>query len=193
MKSILNFLVIIFLSFFISVPALAAPNIGFENGGMAQKIGTSAGYDTKGGETTLSTTIGKIVRAMLSLSGTLFLALTVYGGVRWMLARGDEAEIEKSKEIIKAALIGMAISMAAYAITTFVVSKITASTVGNQVGGSTGSANPSSDSASESCVGTCYDPASLVSLSSGSDTYIRLPDQDKFCSGGQLCARKSTQ
>lgn len=137
------FSLILGLTLFFATPVVAAPNIGFENGGLAQKIGGSAGYDTSAGETGLSTTIGKIIRAMLSLSGTLFLALTVYGGVRWMLARGDEGEIEKGKEIIKSALIGLAVSLSAYAITAFVVAKITSSTGADQVGGGPAPANNS--------------------------------------------------
>ncbi len=131
----LFFSLIIGLTLFFVVPVAAAPNIGFENGGLAQKIGGGAGYDTSSGETGLSTTVGKIIRVMLSLSGTAFLALTVYGGIRWMLARGDEGEIGASKEIIKAAIIGLAISLSAYALTSFVVSKITSSTGADQVGG----------------------------------------------------------
>lgn len=130
-------LLTIFVGFtlFVSAPALAAPNIGFEAGGLAQKIGSGAGYDTSNGSTALSTTIGKIIRALLSLSGTLFLALTVYGGIRWMNSRGEEGEIEAGKGIIRSAMIGLAITMAAYAITIFVVDRITSSTGANQVGG----------------------------------------------------------
>ncbi len=134
--------------------ASAAPNIGFEAGGLAQKIGAGAGYDTTNGETALSTTIGKIIRALLSLSGTLFLALTVYGGIRWMNSRGDEGEIDAGKNIIRSALIGLAITMAAYAITIFVVDRITSATGANQVGGS--ASNNAPVVSCENNGGRCY-------------------------------------
>ncbi len=161
------------LALLVATPVAAAPNIGFEAGGLAQKIGGNAGYDTSAGETALSTTIGKIIRALLSLSGTLFLALTVYGGVRWMSSQGEEAEIEKGKEIIKAALIGLTISMAAYAITIFVVDKITQSTVANQVGGS-------------ACSAEC-----ITAGQAAGSGYILIPEGNAGCVAGSVCARKS--
>ncbi len=72
----------------------------------------------------LTPAVSTIVTTALSLVGTIFLLLTIYGGIRWMLARGDEAEIEKGKEIIKAAIIGLIIVMMAYAITAFVGGKL---------------------------------------------------------------------
>ncbi len=152
--------------------SMAAPNIGFENNGLAQQIGKNSGYETSGGETALSATIGKFIRALLSLSGTLFLALTVYGGVRWMYSRGDEAEIEKGKDIIRAALIGLAISMAAYAITTFVVDKITQSTVANQVGGS-------------ACSAECITAGQYAG-----GGYSAIPEGNAACAAGSVCAKK---
>lgn len=179
----LFFSLILGLTLFFVVPAVAAPNIGFENGGLAQKIGGSAGYDTSAGETGLSTTIGKIIRAMLSLSGTLFLALTVYGGVLWMLARGDEGEIEKGKEIIKSALIGLAITMSAYAITTFVVGKITSSTGADQVGGSpqAGAQAPSCENSGGRCYPAGTPPTAkqpLVPGACANQTDVCLKDND---------------
>lgn len=59
---------------------------------------------------------GTVVFAMLSLLGVVFTALLVYGGYRWMLARGDEAKITEAKGIIRHAIIGLAITLAAYSI-----------------------------------------------------------------------------
>ncbi|MFH1173455.1 MAG: hypothetical protein V1692_02910 [bacterium] len=69
--------------------------------------------------------IGQLIGAALSLLGVLFLALMVYGGYLWMTARGNEDQIKKAKEIIIAAVTGLAIVLAAYAITSFVMSNLT--------------------------------------------------------------------
>ena len=71
----------------------------------------------------LSTIVGTIINAALSLVGIIFLALTVYAGILWMTARGEEDQITKSKNILRASLIGMFITVSAYAITYFVTSK----------------------------------------------------------------------
>lgn len=45
-----------------------------------------------------------------------------------MIARGDEGEVEKAKEIIKTAVIGLVVTLAAYAITYFIGTRLTSST-----------------------------------------------------------------
>jgi hypothetical protein len=73
----------------------------------------------------IATSISTVVSAILGILGTIFFVLTVYAGVKWMLARGDEGEIEKAKEIIKAAVIGLVVTLAAYAITYFIGTRLT--------------------------------------------------------------------
>lgn len=72
----------------------------------------------------LPSTIGTIIKVILSLVGTIFLCLTIYGGILWMTAAGEDDKVEKSKKIITAAVIGLAITLSAYAVTFFVTSKL---------------------------------------------------------------------
>lgn len=66
--------------------------------------------------------IGFIVNTVLSLLGVFFLGLTIYGGYVWMVARGNEQEAEKARDTLINAVIGLAIVVAAYALTAFVSS-----------------------------------------------------------------------
>jgi len=68
--------------------------------------------------------IAAIIKAILALVGTIFLILTIYAGILWMTAQGVSEKIEKAKGILTSAVIGLAITMAAYAITYFVTSKL---------------------------------------------------------------------
>ncbi len=68
----------------------------------------------------LSAVIGKVVGVALSFIGILFLLLMIYGGFTWMIARGNESDVTKAKEIIIAAIIGLIIVLAAYGITSYV-------------------------------------------------------------------------
>src|SRR4030042_7121312 len=43
-------------------------------------------------------TVGNFIRFGLSFIGVIFLGLMIYGGYRWMLARGKESEVGKTKE-----------------------------------------------------------------------------------------------
>lgn len=69
--------------------------------------------------------IGDIIGAVLTFVGVLFLILVIYGGLLWMTARGNEQQIEKAKNLIGAAIIGLIIVLSAYAITAFIGTQLT--------------------------------------------------------------------
>jgi hypothetical protein len=69
--------------------------------------------------------IGMVVFALITLLGVIFLVLTLYGGITWMIAEGDEAKVEKAKKIIINSVTGLVIVFAAYAISYFVISALT--------------------------------------------------------------------
>ena len=81
---------------------------------------TSFGLANAQSETGLSTITGAVVGAVLALVGVIFLALMVYAGYNWMTARGEEEKVEKAKDTITRALIGIIIVVGAYAIWRFV-------------------------------------------------------------------------
>lgn len=94
----------------------------FTNAGeFAESAATESGVDTG---SSVEEKVASIVNYALSLLGVIFLILMVYGGFIWMLARGDEAEAKRAKNIITAGVIGMIIVIAAFAITTFVVNSL---------------------------------------------------------------------
>lgn len=68
--------------------------------------------------------IGKIIQATLSLLGIIFIILMIYGGGLWMTAKGNEQQVDKAKDLITAAIIGLVIVVAAYAISYFVIKTI---------------------------------------------------------------------
>lgn len=73
-----------------------------------------------GGAESLPEMVGAIVGIILSLVGVFFLGLMIYGGYIWMMARGNEQEVEKAKNIIINSVIGIIIVVAAYAFTAFI-------------------------------------------------------------------------
>jgi hypothetical protein len=87
-----------------------------------------AGYDTNRGLTSI---IGGIVAVVLSFLGVLFLLLVIYAGVLWMTAAGDPKQIQKAKDILTAAVIGLVIILAAYAITSTLTKALTNATTTN--------------------------------------------------------------
>jgi hypothetical protein len=83
-----------------------------------------AGYSTTGLFSTIPGIAGAIIGAILSLLGVIFLGLMIYGGYTWMMARGNEQKVDKAKQIIISATIGLVIVVSAYAITAFIGSKL---------------------------------------------------------------------
>lgn len=100
------------------------PNIGIGTGSLLRDAVVSAQYDVNTGETTFASTLGTVVKILMSFSGIIFMSLMVYAGFLWMTARGEESQIEKAMKIIKASIIGLVIVVAAYSITFFIVPRI---------------------------------------------------------------------
>ena len=82
----------------------------------------NAGYDKTANYENI---VSQIIFTTLSLLGVMFMCLMVYGGSIWMTAGGKEDRVNKAKDLIQAAIIGLIIVVAAYAISLFVVSKMT--------------------------------------------------------------------
>ena len=74
--------------------------------------------------TDFKVTVATVIQGALSLVGTIFLILAVYAGILWMTASGNEEKVTKAKDIITQAVLGLAITLAAYAITYFVTTKL---------------------------------------------------------------------
>jgi hypothetical protein len=80
---------------------------------------SQAGLDTTPNQ--LPLVIGTIIKTALGVVGIVFLVLMVYAGYTWMIARGDEAKVEKAKDTIINCIIGIVIVVGAYAITSYLI------------------------------------------------------------------------
>lgn len=65
--------------------------------------------------------VALIVVAVLSILSILFLGLVFYGGYKWMMARGNEQQVEEARGIIRQAIIGLIVLLSSYAIGYFVL------------------------------------------------------------------------
>ncbi|EKE07479.1 MAG: hypothetical protein ACD_18C00070G0001, partial [uncultured bacterium] len=113
------FVVLVALSFVFSQDLLAA-NPASGNYGLdatANSAGLPMNKDLPG-------VIGNILGSALSLISVLFFGLMIYGGITWMLARGKSENTQKALDTIIAAVIGIVVVLAAYAITNFVFSNV---------------------------------------------------------------------
>ena len=95
-----------------------------------QKVGEGKGMSTANApyvgadQYKLSQIIGLVIQAFLGLLGVIFLIYMIYAGYSWMTAQGDEEKVTKAKDTIQRAVIGLIVTIGAYAITYFVIQKL---------------------------------------------------------------------
>ena len=85
-----------------------------------------------GTQASISIVVSSIIRILLSFLGVIFVVLIIYAGFMWMTSAGNEEKISKAKKIMVSAIIGLAIILAAYAITYFVLDQLLEATKGGQ-------------------------------------------------------------
>lgn len=128
MKSKLSYYFSVILFFLtLSVPVYAqilnaneqeGRGLGSAFGTMLRKAGGAANFNIDNSNL-FNEILSSVIFTVLSLLGTIFLILLIYAGIRWMTAGGREEVLNKAKDTIKQAIIGLLIVTGAYAISSF--------------------------------------------------------------------------
>lgn len=106
-------------SFLFALPVFAKKTFQDAN----QSLGIVA--DKTGHEkTTVDQFIPKVIKTAFAAVGATFLALMVYAGMKWMLARGNEDNITTARSTLVNATIGLIVIAAAYTITSFITTRV---------------------------------------------------------------------
>lgn len=127
---LLKFLPAIFLLFVVFISpnaALAATDFGQA---MLSSLAIDAGLSSR----SLASIVGLILKIIISLFGMIALSISIYAGVLWMTSKGDPVKIQKSKKLMVSGLVGMLIILSSYAITSFIIGKLTGMFGGNSSG-----------------------------------------------------------
>jgi hypothetical protein len=107
----------------LTAPLAALAQSPFQRGlGDVTNIGRAAGVGTT---RTLPEIIGSIINVVLGFLGILLLVYLLYAGFLWMTAGGSEEKVDTAKTMIKNAIIGLIIIVAAFAISSFVLNSLT--------------------------------------------------------------------
>lgn len=111
--------------YFLIGSVLLIPQILFardlnDAGGILDGIGERGGV----ANVSVETAVGSGISIILSLVGLIFLIFMVYAGILWLTARGDEGQIDKSRKIIVSTVIGLILTISAYAITALVTGRL---------------------------------------------------------------------
>jgi hypothetical protein len=91
--------------------------------------GACTGIDDKlpdAGQKCVQLIIGNVIKAALGIVGSIALLMMTYGGYRWLTAMGNSEKVEKGKDTLIWAALGLVVIFGAYAITSYIISKLTA-------------------------------------------------------------------
>ncbi len=82
---------------------------------------SSGGYKVDSASANLPARVGRVISIIFAVSGTIFLSIVIYSGVRWMTAAGDSDEVKKSRKRVVRASIGLLIMLMSWILTNFVL------------------------------------------------------------------------
>jgi len=70
------------------------------------------------------TTAASVINVLMGFLGIIAVVIILIGGFKWMTAGGDEAKVEEAKKLMTAGVIGLAIVLAAWGVTIFVLNAL---------------------------------------------------------------------
>lgn len=73
--------------------------------------------------------LGRVIKGLLSIIGSIALLMFVYGGTLWLTSAGNPEFIKKGKDIIVWSVLGLGIIFSAYAITNALINALTTGSV----------------------------------------------------------------
>ncbi|MEZ7821382.1 MAG: hypothetical protein QMB51_03690 [Patescibacteria group bacterium] len=126
----------ILASFLLSISLLLSSSfvLAADFGSMDKVVDSSgnlvSGASTKIAGDSLNTTktvpdmVSSIIKIALGLFGTVALIFVIWGGVDWLLSKGDPKKIGVARDRMIAAAVGLAIIAASYAVTDFIIAQI---------------------------------------------------------------------
>lgn len=90
--------------------------------------GNTAGFGTT--PQSITSLVGNLINAVISLTGILLIVLIVYAGYLYMMSQGEAPKVDKAKKLLAASIIGLVIMLAAYAISSYVIGALLVATSG---------------------------------------------------------------
>lgn len=95
----------------------------------ANDLGVNAIQSTiKLGSGDIRQTAARIINVALGFLGIVAVVIVLLGGFKWMIAGGSEEKTGEAKKLIVSGIIGLAIILSAWAITSFVISRLVTAT-----------------------------------------------------------------
>lgn len=168
---ILFFLLIFACSIFVFFESAFAQSLWQARDNFTENAGVNLTNTPK----SFSGMVTTVITTISGLMGTIFFLLILYASILWLTAYGQEDKVGKAKKIITDSIIGLAIALSAFAITSY---------VGSQLGGSASS--PAVDCVGQG--GTCK-PGGAGLTPCNDINFSGEISGNKLCSTNEVCCR----
>lgn len=107
-----------------SVLAYTCPEGSIRGGGAEVTRAAECNIESGDGSASLMSTIGMIINVVLGLTGLLASIVIIYGGIQYTTSTGDPNKVKKAKDTITYGIIGLVVSLLAFAIVNFVIQNV---------------------------------------------------------------------
>ncbi|MBI4138521.1 hypothetical protein HY479_00015 [Candidatus Uhrbacteria bacterium] len=110
--------------------ALSLPSIALAQGELnVNDLGVGAVQSSiKLGSGDVRETAARIINVALGFLGIIAVIIVLMGGFKYMISGGNEEKVAEAKKLIVSGIIGLAIILSAWAITSFVISRLVSAT-----------------------------------------------------------------
>lgn len=89
-------------------------------------------------ENTLMNTVGNVLNAIYGVIAVVAVVMIVIAGIKYSTSQGDPGKVQSAKNTIMYSIIGLVITISAFAITTFILSALGGNSGGGGGGGGGG-------------------------------------------------------
>lgn len=79
--------------------------------------------------TNINEVFGRLIQAILGITGSIALLMFVYGGFLWLISAGEADKVKKGKEVMKWSVLGLVVIIGAYTIVRAVVTALESGTI----------------------------------------------------------------
>ncbi|HZJ40911.1 MAG TPA: hypothetical protein VFD16_01440 [Candidatus Saccharimonadales bacterium] len=114
-------LILLLAPIFISGHLAYGQSYDFNKNSGLDNSATVAGFVTGAAAATVDSITGLVISMVLGMMGVVFLVFIMYGGFTWMIADGNEEKVKKATKTVMNSLLGLIITLSAYALSTFLI------------------------------------------------------------------------
>lgn len=125
-KKIVSFAATLAIAAAVVIPAVTFAQTAADPYGQNAVDPAQSGLNLSGGD--VRQTAARLINVALGFLGIIAVIIVLIGGFKYMLSGGDQSKTEEARKLIVSGIIGLAIILSAWAITSFVMSRLVEAT-----------------------------------------------------------------